>query len=157
MLSDRPNGRRRLVRPQKRLLDGAERSLSRPNCWRMVMIINKHNICYYYYYYFYYKHCYYHQQHFPTFGPVLRAVSGWHLLIIVVRWMSHTLVIITATVCESGALTPWFQKHPFNALCVVYTVGAFDEEQFLRMLQTVHSEVRSKAKERVERLACNST
>jgi len=38
MLIYRPNGRRRLGRPLKILLDGAERGLSRPDWWRMIMI-----------------------------------------------------------------------------------------------------------------------
>jgi hypothetical protein len=39
MLNYRPNGRRRLGRPLRRLLDEAETGLSRPNSWRMMMIM----------------------------------------------------------------------------------------------------------------------
>jgi hypothetical protein len=39
MLNYRPNGRRRLGRPLKRLWDEAETSLTRPNCWRMMMVM----------------------------------------------------------------------------------------------------------------------
>jgi hypothetical protein len=39
MLNYRPNGRRRLGRPLKRLLDEAETGLSWPNSWRMMMML----------------------------------------------------------------------------------------------------------------------
>ena len=39
MLSYRPNGRRELGRPLKRLLDEAETGLSRPYSWRMMMML----------------------------------------------------------------------------------------------------------------------
>ena len=39
MLNCRPNGRRRLGRPLKRLLDEAETGLSRPNWWRLMMMM----------------------------------------------------------------------------------------------------------------------
>jgi len=39
MLNCRPNGRRRLGRPWKRLLDEAEIGLSRPNLGRMMTMI----------------------------------------------------------------------------------------------------------------------
>jgi len=38
MLNYRPNGRRRLGGPLKRLLDEAETGLSGPNWWRVVMM-----------------------------------------------------------------------------------------------------------------------
>jgi len=39
MLNYRPNERRRLVRPFKRLLNEAETRLSRPDSWRLVMMV----------------------------------------------------------------------------------------------------------------------
>jgi hypothetical protein len=40
MLNCRPNGRRRLGRPLKRLLDEAETGLLRPNSWWMMIALN---------------------------------------------------------------------------------------------------------------------
>jgi len=39
MLNYRPNGYRRLGRPLRRLLDEAETGLSKPNSWRIMIMI----------------------------------------------------------------------------------------------------------------------